>query len=287
MKKKLLILTIVLSALLLTSCGFLVKSGINSAINFSGEIANVADKVLENKGDFILVDPAKSVNIEEVHEAKSIDIKKIKVDNPIGNIVVKNEDIDKIKIDIVKRIENEEATDDENKKILETIKTIIKEENDKYYLKVDADNINYGNTKLDNKRLGIDINISLPKNIELIDVDLDVGRIQVGDYKGVLITENAVGSIELMNIVGKIIASTEVGSIDGKNLILKKDSKFSTSVGGIELDIADMEDIEVDYELGSFEYTYGKEHNYIVNNKKDDNFNSNLPTIYVETELDF
>ena len=293
MKKKIAVLSLVLGITLLTACVpvIKVKDGINTSDTGDFEekiesftkdmIGGVMDSSIGDymNGDgYIIEDTDTNVYIrEEDYASKDGSIKEIDISNAIGKIDVKSGDVDNVQVKVIKKLKSDKMSEEDAVKRFDRVTIVENESNGKYSFKVDfKENINF-NEGLKSFAFNINLEVTIPRTIEDMEVELEVGKISVEDYTGELEIDSEVGNIQLNNVNGYMKVSSEVGNIEGRNLKIKAISKFETSIGNIDLNIAELEDMEAKIEIGNFNFEYPEEVNFIENSKGE--INQKLPTI--------
>ncbi|NLY21446.1 MAG: DUF4097 domain-containing protein [Tissierellia bacterium] len=293
MKKKIAVLSLVLGATLLTACVPVIK--VKDEFNppdtgaFEEKIESFTKDIIGgvmdssigdymNGDGYIIEDNDTNVYTrEEDYASKGGNIREIEVENSIGKIDVKSGDVDNVEVKVVKKLKSDKMSEEDAAERFDRVTIVENESNGKYSFKVDfKEDINF-NEGLKSFGFNINLEVTIPRTIEDMDVELDVGKISVEDYTGELEVDSEVGNIQLNNVEGYMKVSSEVGNIEGKNLKIKAISKFETSIGNIDLNIAEIEEMEAKIEIGNFNFEYPEEVNFIENSKGE--INPKLPTI--------
>ena len=119
MKNKILISVLLITTLLLSSCGVVTKTIVKNVKNSDYSLSDLEDGIIkENEGYTV----KENINVE------NNTIKKLKINNPVGSIYLSNEDVDKLEIELIKKIDSKNHSDDEKKEILNKIEFIVEED---------------------------------------------------------------------------------------------------------------------------------------------------------------
>lgn len=278
MKNKILISVLLITTLLLSSCGVVTKTIVKNVKNSDYSLSDLEDGIIkENEGYTV----KENINVE------NNTIKKLKINNPVGSIYLSNEDVDKLEIELIKKIDSKNHSDDEKKEILNKIEFIVEE--DKENLKLGFINKEIEKIKKEYgfKKINFDIKIKAPKNIELVDIEVNVGELKIENFIGQLDIVANVGTVELNNIESLIDLEVNVGEVTTKDLKLKDNSNIVLNVGDIELNIIELGNLDMEVNIGEQRINVAEEikYNMIKNGKRPSDFDSKLPTINLEITL--